>query len=407
MSIPEATETTPTTPGPPSAPDAPGTPAPGTSTGDATQAKAPTAAEEEAARLEADKQTLAKVRARHADTDPAASKDDAKAKPAGKTSTKQAAAKADAKSNASTGTPGSTPAEKAASAASGAADQARYEQAMTSLLADGLYDREEIESMDPAKVIARGEQVARRQDEQRQLQAKLDELSQTAKPDAAAKAADAKASGTDASTASTASTGEQPQQDLSAIAKPFVKALREQILYGEDDPAGDELETPVNTFIADLTKTLTSQITSQINAELETRIKSVTDQSEQLARSVNAITDEKQRSEIASRFSAIEDDAEWAKVQAKAETLMQAGISPDRVTALRDAAGMLFGYAAGEAAGKQRERVLRLRGQQIDAPETFERDSTGMSGEDLDRVALKELRQGKPVEHVQRRTGVA
>lgn len=307
-----------------------------------------------------DLQTLEQVRAKHAGEEPGSSAESTKPAKAGKTG-------------------------DGAKAATEGANQAAYEQAVENLLAEGVYDREEIEAMDPTKAIAKGEQAKQR------LEASA---AAKAKPDGGDQAKVGE--GTPAKPAGEtpeSSNGSAATFDAGALTKPVVDALRESLI----DPDG--LDGPMAEFVTSLHQSVTQAVRTELEAVQAER--------QQLQNMMNSMADKEQRGEVAKRFPQVEDDAAWGKVREKADALLTAKISPDRATALRDAASMLHGFEAGGKAVKAREFNLRLRGQQPEVGDLGDRSPGGASSADVDSAVLSGLREGKSVDQVKREVGVA
>ena len=321
-----------------------------------------------------DLETLATVRAQHEPESPKSGESKGKDDAAPATSTKKTSGDA---------------------ATADAANKAQYEQAVTTLLSEGVLDQDEIEAMDPTRVIAKAEAAQKRLEQIQSLQDQLEQLTSKDTPKSKDSGDKPQPKSADTSAESTAGATEG-EFDAASLVAPVVNVLRDAIL--DDESA---LEQPLTQMVQQLHTAMAQQVATQLQA--------MRDQNQQLTSALEQMTDGNHRSAVAERFPQVNDDAAWDAVRAKASELMEAKIAPDRAQALRAAAGMLHGFDAGRQAQQARDWKLQLRSQQPEAGDQSDKrpGGHGANPDDADRSVLSALRSGKPLEQVRRESGVA
>lgn len=254
----------------------------------------------------------------------------------------------------------------------------QYERAKQALLRDGTMDEEEIDAMEPEKVIAKGTIAAKRQAD---LDKKLASRAATSEAVGTEVEADDDAPPADAEAKSSSTT--PGDDELLGAVEPFSKAVTG--LFGDDFGVGDALKTAL--------KGMQAQMQSQISKVLADNAR--------LQESLNVLTDKSVKKGIVERFPQAETPDNWQAVTAKAKTLLDKGVAGTREQALREAALSLYGEEALAAAknGQAKLNAAKSRGQPHSATRTAP-PAKGAAGEDADSIALAALQAGESVSKV-------
>lgn len=260
----------------------------------------------------------------------------------------------------------------------------QYERAKQALLRDGTMDEEEIDAMEPEKVIAKGTIAAKRQaDLDKKLASRATKTSEAVGTEVEA---DDDAPPADAEAKSTSTT--PGDDELLGAVEPFTKAVTG--LFGDDFGVGDALKTAL--------KGMQAQMQSQISKVLADNAR--------LQESLNVLTDKSVKKGIVERFPQAETPDNWQAVTAKAKTLLDKGVAGTREQALREAAMSLYGEEALAAAknGQAKLNAAKSRGQPHSATRTAP-PAKGAAGEDADSIALAALQAGESVSKVRAKFG--
>lgn len=252
-------------------------------------------------------------------------------------------------------------------------DKGKYEEAMKALLLDGTFGPDELATLPPDVVIAKGEKAKKRQKdvdtEYKRGKDALGEL-ETLK----AKLAEVEASKANPAPGTT----DAKTQTAKALAS--VQALTSKI----KESLGDDIDLQ-GDFDA---------LAQEIIAASKPDLSGVQKELESHKAMYESLVASHERPKVVERFEELADDSKWNETMVKAKALVKSGVVSDLASGLMSAAAMEYGLAAATKAAQRAKAIdeAKKNGQPYSGRQTTDTPAP-TKPEDAAKATLKELRQ--------------
>lgn len=248
-------------------------------------------------------------------------------------------------------------------------DQAKYEAAMKALALDGTFSPEELATLPPDVVIAKGEKAKKRQsDVDREY--KLGKDARGELETLKAKLAEVEAAKANPATGTKDATGKS-----ATALESSVQALTSKI----KESLGDDIDLQ-GEFDA---------LTQQLLAAAKPDLSAV----DALRSQFEGMIERQSRPDLSKQFPELKDEAAWQATKTKASALVKSALAPDYESGLKMAAAMDHGLAAADRATQKAKEIDKAKqhGQPYSGRQANE--STSAKPENAEKATLRELRR--------------